>query len=89
MSEPDPEGREADGSGARDAASVLPVLAILLLTPPLVLIFTAPVRVAGVPLIVVYIFGLWAAIVAVAAFLARRLERAGAPEPPHGGDGRS
>ena len=64
-----------DPQGARDAATLLPVTAAILLLPPLILVFTAPVLVAGLPLIVVYVFGVWAGIVLCAWLLARNLAR--------------
>jgi uncharacterized RDD family membrane protein YckC len=63
------------GQGVRDLAGVLPYAAILLLMPPIILIFTAPVQIAGIPLIVVYLFGVWALIVAGAFVVAERLRR--------------
>jgi hypothetical protein len=63
--------RWADAESARDAAILLPFLAAVLLLPPFILLFAVPVHVAGVPLIVIYIFGAWAAIVAAAWWVAR------------------
>ncbi|MGE0797638.1 MAG: hypothetical protein AB7G13_27490 [Lautropia sp.] len=62
----------------RDAAVVLPWLAVFLLMPPVITLFTGSHTVAGVPLIVVYLFGVWLALIVAAALLARRL----APPPP-------
>lgn len=59
---------------------MLPFLAVVLLAPPIILIFSAPLRVGGVPLIVLYLFGVWAAVIVAALLLSRRL--AGAAEPP-------
>lgn len=78
--------RDPEAHGARDAATVLPVVTAILLMPPVVLIFAAPATVAGIPLVVVFIFGVWAAAIAAALLLARRLS-ARAPasvgeEPP-------
>ena len=64
---------EPEGQGARDAATVLPFVAAVLLLPPFVLIFAAPVLFGGIPLIVVYIFGVWAAIILATYLTARRL----------------
>ena len=64
---------EPEGQGARDAATVLPFVAAVLLLPPVVLIFAAPVLFSGIPLIVVYIFGVWAAIILATYLTARRL----------------
>lgn len=63
----------ADPQGTRDAASLLPVAATVLLLPPFIVVFAAPVLIAGIPLIVVYVFGVWAAIVLCAWLLARNL----------------
>lgn len=61
------------GQGARDAATVLPFIAAILFLPPLILIFSYPVIVAGLPLILLYMFGAWAFVIACAYFLAPRL----------------
>jgi hypothetical protein len=63
---------EADEQNVRDVATLLPVAAAVLLLPPFILVFAAPVLVAGIPLIAVYVFGVWAAIVLCAWVLARR-----------------
>src|SRR5690606_28515961 len=57
-----------DTHGVRDAATILPILAIVLIVPPLITIFAVPIRLAGIPLIVVYLFGVWALVVAAACF---------------------
>lgn len=59
----------------RDAARVLPLVGLFVLLPPVIGLFTAPVEIAGVPLIVVYVFTVWGALVACAALLARALGR--------------
>jgi hypothetical protein len=61
--------------GARDLASLLPFVAIFLLAPPIILIFAKPVLVAGMPLIAVYLFGVWAAVIVCAFLVARHLAR--------------
>lgn len=64
----------AQGSArARDAAAVLPALGLFLLMPPVITLFASAVHVAGVPLIVVYLFGVWLSLIVCAALLARRL----------------
>jgi len=82
----------ADARAAHDAAKILPVAASVLLLPPFILIFAAPATVAGVPLIIVYVFGIWAAIVLAAWLVARRIEPRDGPdaasdagEPPQAG----
>lgn len=73
------EQRPADtrrgSQGARDVAAALPFAALVLLMPPIILIAAVPARLAGVPLIIVYIFGVWAAIVLAAFLVARALAR--------------
>ena len=62
---------QADAQGTRDAATLLPVAAAVLLLPPFILVFAAPVLVAGIPLIVVYVFGVWAAVILAPGCLSR------------------
>lgn len=57
----------------RDAAVLLPVLGLVLLMPPLIRLFAADVVVAGAPLIVAYVFGVWLALIVCAALIARRI----------------
>ncbi len=59
----------------RDAAVVLPLVGLFLLMPPAITLFTAPYHVAGVPLIVTYLFGVWIALIVCAAILANRVSR--------------
>lgn len=58
---------------ARDRAFVLPVVGLLLLTPPLAGIFELDFLVAGVPFTALYLFVVWAGLIAGAALLARTL----------------
>ena len=64
-------GRER--RGARDAAS-------LLFLPPIVHIFAGPLRPAGIPLVAIYVFAVWIALIAAAFLIARRLEQASAED---------
>ncbi|HTQ78176.1 MAG TPA: hypothetical protein VMI15_09145 [Burkholderiales bacterium] len=63
---------------ARDAAIVLPLLGLFLLLPPVISLFAVPLELAGVPLVVVYLFSVWLGLVLGAALLGRALE----PRPP-------
>lgn len=67
------DGGKPDRQGARDAAVILPVLATILLVPPIILIFARPVLVAGLPLVLIYLFGIWAAAIFAAFWLSKRL----------------
>lgn len=73
-------GGGADTQGVRDAAVVLPFLAVALFMPPIVLIFTADLSILRLPLIVVYLFGVWAVVIVIAFLLSRRLPRAVSPD---------
>lgn len=64
----------AHGGRLRDAAALLPLLGLLLLMPPVITLFAVRIGVGGVPLIVVYVFGVWLALIACAAVLAWRLD---------------
>jgi uncharacterized membrane protein YdjX (TVP38/TMEM64 family) len=82
MAEPDePETWEPRNQRTKDAAVLLPFVVLLLLVPPVILAFAAPAMVAGIPLIVVYVYGVWTIAVLVAFLVARRLDRAGAEQP--------
>ncbi|MEM7545308.1 MAG: hypothetical protein AAF367_07215 [Pseudomonadota bacterium] len=72
---PAPPGDDGDLIAAkrRDAALILPLAGLALLTPPVIGVFGAEAAVLGVPLIVVYLFGAWAGLIVCAAFLSRRL----------------
>lgn len=63
---------------ARDRALVLPLVGALLLTPPVAGIFEIEAKIGGVPFLLVYLFAVWAALIAGAAALARRLREADA-----------
>lgn len=68
-------------------AFLLPLFGFLLLMPPAVLAFSLPSAIAGVPIIVLYIFAIWGGLIIGAAWLARRLaqpfeDQSVASEPP-------
>lgn len=67
---------ESRTRNVRDAAAILPVAAIFLLLPPVILIFSAPVLIAGIPLIVLYVYGVWACLILIALLVALRVEDA-------------
>lgn len=58
------------------------VLGVVLFTPPLLLVFNRPVRVLGLPLLLLYLFLAWGALVALAAVAARRMDWGTAERPP-------
>ena len=70
------EGRLTDG------AFVVAVLAFILLTPPIIAIFDAPVFVFGIPLLHIYSFGVWLAAIVAGGVLSTRIARRGLPQGP-------
>ncbi len=63
------------GRRLRDMAAVLPVAMLLLILPPYIRIFDQDSFLGGVPLLFLYIFGLWALVILVSAVIARGLAR--------------
>jgi hypothetical protein len=69
------------------AALFLSILGVLLILPPLAVVFQLERRVFGVPLEVIYLFVCWLGLIAGAYWLGRRLPREAEAEPPAEGDG--
>ncbi|MEM7178818.1 MAG: hypothetical protein AAGD47_10385 [Pseudomonadota bacterium] len=61
----------------RDTAMIMPLFGLMVLTPPIANLFAVSGRILGVPVIVAYIFAVWALLILGAALLARRLWRSG------------
>jgi hypothetical protein len=57
---------------SRELLAVLFPLFVALLVWPLLTVANRPVLVAGIPSLVLYLFGVWAVIVAVLAWASRR-----------------
>lgn len=57
------------------------VAGCLLLSYPLLALFNRPVRVGGLPLVLLYLFGAWALLIALVAWATRR-SGDGPPPPP-------
>ena len=66
---------------------VLTVLTLVLLTPPIVVIFNVPVLVFGIPLLHVYCFAVWLLAIVAGARLAIALQRDEAMEERQHGEG--
>lgn len=78
------EDRPLHSSKAPDAAIVLPLFGLFLLMPPAIGLFASERQLFGIPLLVLYVFGVWAALILGALLLARRLgplAAAGQEEP--------
>jgi hypothetical protein len=57
----------------RDIALILPLLGVFLLASPVLNIFAGSGSLYGIPASLLYVFGVWFALIACTAFLARRL----------------
>lgn len=64
-------------SRTREFATLLPLVGAFFLVSPVILVFAAPMTVLGIPLILVYLFGVWALLIGSAALISRRLAREG------------
>lgn len=69
---PDPIAARARGRRARTLAALAPILGLFLLTPPFILPFAGG-AVAGAPVIVAYVFGVWAFLIVITRLIARRI----------------
>lgn len=72
-----PPDRPLRDRKTRDRALILPVLGAVLLMPPIAGIFGLEAAIGGVPVPVLYVFAVWASLIAGTAFLARHLAPAG------------
>lgn len=59
---------------ARDAGVILPVFGAVALTPPVAWIFSIDTQLFGIPLVVLYVFVVWAVLILGARGIARRIE---------------
>jgi hypothetical protein len=64
----------------RDLSLLLPVFGLGLLLPPIIDVAGAAGPVLGLPAGVVYVFGVWAALIVIAARMSRPLSRGRLPE---------
>ncbi len=61
----------------RERALILPLAGLILLTPPVAGVFHLDAKIAGVPFTLIYLFAVWALLIAGAAALSRRLRDGG------------
>jgi hypothetical protein len=66
-------------SNHSERAFVLMVVTLILLTPPVLLIFDTPVTIAGVPLLHFYSFAVWLAAIVAGRSLAGRMKEQDLP----------
>lgn len=69
-------------ASVQDAAVVVPLAALVLFMPPFISLFAAPVSIFGIPLVVLYMFGVWAVLILLTRWLTRRLAASGDSAPP-------
>jgi hypothetical protein len=69
------------------AALFLSLLGVLLILPPLAVLFQLERRVLGVPFELIYLFLCWLVLIAGAFWLGRKLPREAEAEPPSEGEG--
>lgn len=69
----------------QERAFWLPVAALALLSPPLLVVFGRPVTIANVPLLYIYVFAVWLGLIVVSGRMARALQHY-AGEPPAAAD---
>lgn len=60
---------------AEAAAALVPLAALFVLMPPFVRIFAHDGRVLGAPVVLLFLLGLWIAVIVATRILARRLLR--------------
>lgn len=75
MNSPDLASAATRKRKLREGALLLPVFGAFFLVSPLITVFTGVTTVFGLPLIFVYIFGVWLGLVLIARAMARRLEK--------------
>lgn len=59
-------------SRTRELLTALFLLGVMVFTPPLLLIFNKVTRTLGLPVLYLYLFAVWAALIALVAFAVER-----------------
>lgn len=75
------EGMRRPGLGAERLIGLFLIGAIGF-SPPVLTLFNKPILVAGIPLLYLYLFGLWVVLVALAGIVVTQLVPNGEPKPP-------
>ena len=50
------------------------LLGVIMFVPPLLVVFDRPVRVGGIPVLYLYLFGAWTVLIALTALMSRAFE---------------
>ncbi|MBY8975447.1 hypothetical protein KHP62_06500 [Rhodobacteraceae bacterium NNCM2] len=76
MAEPEnPSDLALRARKVKDSALIMPLIGLLFLTPPIANLFAVDERLFGVPVLVIYIFAVWAMLILGALILSRRLRQ--------------
>jgi len=75
MTKPDLASGSTRKRKLREGALLLPIFGAFLLVSPIITVFTGLTTIFGLPLIFVYIFGVWLGLVLVARAMARHLDK--------------
>lgn len=65
----------------RDLSILLPLAGVLLLMSPVLQVFNSLTPIFGIPLIVLYIFGVWLGLIILGAWLSRYQREIPSPDP--------
>ena len=63
-------------TGVKNASTLILCLGVVLLLPPITFIFDKPIVLFGVPLVVLYMFGIWFVLVLASYTISRHLRKA-------------
>jgi len=66
----------------RDLSILLPLAGVLLLMSPVLQVFNSLTLIIGIPVIVLYIFGVWLGLIILGAWLSRYQREIPPPDPP-------
>jgi len=66
----------------RDLSILLPLAGVLLLMSPVLQVFNSLTLIFGVPVIVLYIFGVWLGLIILGAWLSRHQREIPSPDSP-------
>ena len=65
----------------KDVTVALPILGLFLYLSPIPQVFNVPMRIAGVPLIFCFIYGMWIVLIVLSARLSARISRDDPDQP--------
>lgn len=69
----DPVEKLQQSRRLRDAAWFLPIVGMFLFLTPIPFIFSGDIQIFGAPLLFVFIYGAWLALILVSRYLVRRI----------------